>query len=378
MPASLADVVPGEAVLVEYGRRRALGIVMESSEVGPDRPTKPILARVRSDGPLLPPLQVALAQHICRHYLAPPALVIRQMLAPGALERVERVIHETEGDGGPVTEWSIVPARTRDKVERRVSLTDAGQQAVDTPGLGPRQRALLAELRESDGPVSAARLAERHGGSAVPGLLKRGLVELDTARVERLPLANRPAGTRGTLPGDGELTASQRAVVDKVREHIDAGRHATLLLEGTTASGKSAVYAAAIAAARAQGKGALVLVPEIALAVPLLDRLRHDLGEDVALLHSALSDGERADEWRRIRSGEVRVVVGTRIAVLAPLADPGMIVVDEEHDPAYKSDRTPRYQARDLAVELGRLANVPVILGSATPDAATLGRALSG
>ncbi|MEP7378635.1 MAG: primosomal protein N' [Chloroflexota bacterium] len=376
LPATLTDVVAGEAVLVEYGRRRALGIVMEVRADGPDRATKPILARVRSDGALLPLLQVALAQHICRHYLAPPALVIRQMLAPGALERVERVVRE--GADGPVAEWSVVPARTRAKVERRVALTDAGRAAVDTPGLGPRQRAVLAELRESDTPVSAARLAERHGTSAIPGLLKRSLVELEIARVERLPLAERPATTRGTLPSEGELTQAQRAAVELVRGHIAAGRHAPLLLEGTTASGKSAVYAAVIAAARAQGQGALVLVPEIALAVPLLERLRHDLGEDVALLHSALSDGERADEWRRIRAGEVKVVVGTRVAVLAPLADPGVIVVDEEHDAAYKSDRTPRYQARDLAVELGRLANAPVVLGSATPDVTTLGRALSG
>jgi primosomal protein N' (replication factor Y) len=375
LPDSLADVGVGEAVLVEYGRRRALGIVMAVGEIAPDRTTKPILARVRSDGPLLPPLQVALAQHITRHYLAPPALVIRQMLAPGALERVERVVRQ--GANGPVTEWSVVAARTRDKVERRVFLTDAGKGELPA-GLGPRQRALLAELLDASEPVSAARLAERHGGSAIPGLLKRGLIHLDVARVERLPLADRGPATRGTLPDEAALTQDQRAAVDTVRGHIRAGEHATLLIEGTTASGKSAVYAAVIAAARAQGRGALVLVPEIALAVPLLDRLRHDLAEEVALLHSALSDGERADEWRRIRDGEVSVVVGTRIAALAPLADPGVVIVDEEHDPSYKSDRTPRYQARDLAVELGRLANAPVILGSATPDVATLGRARAG
>jgi primosomal protein N' (replication factor Y) len=375
LPESLADVAVGEVVLVEYGRRRALGIVMEVRAGAPERETKPVLARVRSDGPLLPPLQVALAAHICRHYLAPPALVIRQMLAPGALERVERVVRE--GASGPVAEWSVVAARTRDKVERRVRLTESGRGAAPT-GLGPRQRAVLAELLGASDAVSAARLAERHGTSAIPGLLKRGLVELETARVERLPLADRAAAARGTRPLDAELTGPQRAAVDIVRAHLAAGRHATLLLEGTTASGKSAVYAAAIAEARARGRSALVLVPEIALAVPLLDRLRHDLGEEVALLHSALSDGERADEWQRIRSGEVQVVVGTRIAALAPLADPGVIVVDEEHDAAYKSDRTPRYQARDLAVELGRLANAPVILGSATPDVATLGRAQAG
>jgi primosomal protein N' (replication factor Y) (superfamily II helicase) len=377
LPDSLADVAVGEAVLVEYGRRRALGIVMSVGGAAPDRETKAVEARVRSDGPLLPPLQVALAVHITRYYLAPPALVIRQMLAPGALERVERSIRQT--DDGLVAEWSVVAARTRDKVERRVSLTDAGRSGLSVAGLGPRQRALLAELVDSEAAsASAARLAERHGSSAIPGLVKRGLVELSTERVERLPLAERPAGERGTRPTDTDLTTAQRAALDLVRGHITAGRHATLLLEGTTASGKTAVYAAAIAEARTYGKGAVVLVPEIALAVPLLDRLRHDLGEDVALLHSALSDGERADEWKRIRDGEVKVVVGTRIAALAPLADPGVIVVDEEHDPAYKSDRTPRYQARDLAVELGRLASAPVILGSATPDVATLGQALSG
>ena len=112
--------------------------------------------------------------------------------------------------------------------------------------------------------------------------------------------------------------------------------------------------------------------------MPLLERLQHDVGTEVALLHSALSEGERADEWRRIRAGEASVVVGTRIAVLAPLADVGVVIVDEEHDPSYKSERTPRYQARDVAVELGRIANAPVLLGSATPDVVSLGKARSG
>jgi primosomal protein N' (replication factor Y) len=380
LPPELADIQAGEAVLVEYGRRRALGLVMAVSSTAPDRETKPVLARIRSDGPLLPPLQIELARHICAHYLAPPALVLRSMLAPGMLERVERVIRRAD-DGGVAAEWSVSPARTRDKVERRVRLTEAGSVAAERAGeglrLGPRQIAVLAELHAAADAVSAPRLAERHGTSAIPGLLKRGLVELETARVERLPLAGRMAAQRGTRPIDAELTPDQRTAAERVIGHVEAGRHATLLLEGTTASGKSAVYAAAVAAALDKGRGALVLVPEIALAVPLLDRLRHDVGEDVALLHSALSDGERADEWRRIREGEVRVVVGTRIAVLAPL-EPGVIVVDEEHDPAYKSDRTPRYQARDLAVELGRLAGAPVILGSATPDVATFGRAQAG
>jgi primosomal protein N' (replication factor Y) len=386
VPEALSDVVPGEAVLVEYGRRRAMGVVFSVRDDDPGLETKPILGRVRSDGPLLPPLQVALARHIAEHYLAPPALVVRAMLAPGTLERVERVTRE--GDDGVEVEWRLLPPTTREKQERRVRLTADGEaMAREVAGpngasvdrkLGPRQRAVLADLLEAVDALSAARLAERHGTSPIPSLARRGLIELETVRVERRPLAGRAAPQRGTRPVDAELTVDQRTALDRIAHHITARRHATVLLEGTTASGKSTVYAAAIAAATEQGRGALVLVPEIALAVPLLERLRYDLGIEVALLHSALSDGERADEWRRIRAGEVRVLLGTRIAALAPLADPGLVIVDEEHDPAYKSDRTPRYQARDVAVELGRLADAPVVLGSATPDVVTIGRADEG
>jgi primosomal protein N' (replication factor Y) len=181
------------------------------------------------------------------------------------------------------------------------------------------------------------------------------------------------------LPAGTDLSVGQAAALAPILAAVRERRATGFLLEGATAAGKTAVYAAAIGAALGAGRGALVIVPEIALAAPLLDRLRAALpGEGIGLLHSALADGERADEWRRIRRGELRVVVGTRIAVLAPLADPGLIVVDEEHDPSYKSDRTPRYQARDLALELGRLAGCPVVLGSATPDVVSVARARRG
>ena len=380
VPELLGTVTPGEAVLVEYGRRRALGVVTSATREPPDREIKPILARVRSDGPLLPPLQVELSRFVASHYLAPPAMVMRAMLAPGMLERVERVTRQV--DGRAETEWIVRPPEAREKFERWVRLTTAGRELAagggDGSRLGPRQRALLAELADQIDSAAAAELASRHGTSAIPGLVKRGLIEIETVRVERRPLEGRALPERGSRPDDASPTGAQRLAVQRIAELIRTRRHATILLEGTTASGKTTVYAEAIRAALEQGRGALVLVPEIALAVPLLDRLRFDLNVDVALLHSALGDGERADEWRRIRAKEVNVVVGTRIAALAPLADPGVVIVDEEHDPAYKSDRTPRYQARDVAVELGRLAGVPVVLGSATPDVVSYGRAVSG
>lgn len=380
VPPEFGDVAPGEVVLVEYGRRRALGVVMAATDQPPDREIKPILARVRSDKPLLPPLQVELARHISSHYLAPPAMVMRAMLAPGMLERVERVSRQV--DGIAQTEWIVRPAEAHEKLERRIRLTDAGRNEASADGggarLGPRQKALLAELLLEPESVSAPELASRHGTSAIPSLSKRGFIEIETVVVERRPLQGRAIPERGSRPDDASLTGAQRIAAERVAALSAEQRHETILLEGTTASGKTSVYAEAIRAALAQGRGALVLVPEIALAVPLLDRLRFDLNVDVALLHSSLGDGERADEWRRIRAGEVNVVVGTRIAALAPLADPGVVIVDEEHDPAYKSDRTPRYQARDVAVVLGRLASAPVVLGSATPDVVTYGRAVSG
>jgi primosomal protein N' (replication factor Y) len=174
------------------------------------------------------------------------------------------------------------------------------------------------------------------------------------------------------------LSPEQAGAVERAVAAIHGRDARPLLLDGVTGGGKTAIYVEAIAASLEAGRPALVLVPEIALALPLVDRLRADLDARVALVHSGLGDGERADEWRRIRAGDVDIVVGTRLAVVAPLADVGVVIVDEEHDPAYKSDRTPRLQARDAAIELAARAGAAVILGSATPAVESLGRALDG
>jgi primosomal protein N' (replication factor Y) len=300
-----------------------------------------------------------------------------------------RRLRELEAAGTVTLEWHVREAVVRPRQERHAALTEAGRSAAADlaagarpPGtpLGARQVALLTELAAPDAPpdVATARLAERHGSSAVASLVRRGLLDLHTVDVERRPLAGRAEPSRGALPAGADLSAEQRAIVERITAAMERREGAGFLLEGPTASGKTAVYAAAIGAALAAGRGALVLVPEIALAVPIVDRLRHDLGVEPVLLHSALGEGERADEWRRVHQEASPVVVGTRIAVMAPIADPGVIVVDEEHDAAYKSDRTPRIQARDVALELGRLAGAPVILASATPDIVSVGRARAG
>jgi primosomal protein N' (replication factor Y) len=243
------------------------------------------------------------------------------------------------------------------------------------PRLGPRQQAMLAELAAvSAVGLSAADAAARHGSGTATGLIRRGLVEAEIREKPRNPIARRKAGRRGSRPPGSELTPPQAEALALILAAVAARDATPLLLEGITGSGKTAVYAEAIAETISTGRAALVLVPEIALAMPLVDRLRTDLEAEIAILHSGLGAGERADEWRRVRAGEVDVVVGTRAALTAPLADIGLIVVDEEHDGGYKSDRTPRLQARDAALALARLAGAAVVLGSATPSVESVGR----
>ncbi len=442
VPAALDDLQDGEAVLVEFGRRQALGVILGPGSAVPGVVPKPIVDRVRADGPLLPPLALALAGWISDHYLAPPALVVRSMLPPGLLERLELVAERVPAPGGdasapapaavdpvdpvdadlleqldpgarPVTElaapdgragllrrlrglagsgaitldWTLLGASGGPRYERWVALTKAGRAVVANlaagerpPGrpLGRRQVAALQDLAGWDAPTKAADVAGRHGAATLPGLVRRALVTVDVRERQRRPLAARAPGVRGGRPANADLSMQQADAVQRIGDAITRWDARPLLLDGVTGGGKTAVYVEAIAASLGLGRPALVLVPEIAMALPLVDRLRADLDARVALVHSGLGDGERADEWRRIRAGDVDIVVGTRSAVLAPLADVGLVIVDEEHDPAYKSDRTPRLQARDVAERLGELAGAAVVLGSATPAVDSVGRALDG
>jgi primosomal protein N' (replication factor Y) len=447
LPPALDDLAPGEAVLVPFGKggRQSLGVALDEPHGVPSldpASLRPVAARVRADGPLLPPLTLALARWIADHYLAPVAIVLRAMLPPGMLERLEviaevvpageaalrdgrldaaaldlldelgararpvRDLASPEGRGallrrlrslesGGLVELTptLVTAAPGPRYERLVRLTAAGEEAqealatgakADGRPPGPRQAAAMADLATTaDGRLGGqgrlgSELVDRHGSSPLAGLARRGLVETWTRERPRRPLSARPPGLRGGRPPGSELSGPQADAFALVRAAIGARDATPLLLDGVTGGGKTAVYVEAIAEALDAGRRALVLVPEIALAMPLVDRLRADLAVRVALVHSGLSDGERADEWRRIRAGDVDLVVGTRTAVLAPLDDVGLVIVDEEHDPAYKSDRTPRFMARDTSIRLAELAGAAVILGSATPSVESVGHARAG
>ncbi|NQU06936.1 MAG: primosomal protein N', partial [Candidatus Abyssubacteria bacterium] len=233
----------------------------------------------------------------------------------------------------------------------------------------PRQAAILKMLAGRD-EMLASDLTRAAGSSydSIHRLVKKGLVELFSKEVLRgYPddYIEEEAGVRH------KLTREQSASLDLLRGHIERGEFKTVLLEGITGSGKTEVYLQAIDIVVRRGKGAIVLVPEIALTPQTVARFRARFGDSIAVMHSRLSAGERYDEWRQIRAGFYNIVVGARSAIFAPIRNLGLIVVDEEHEPSYKQGETPRYHGRDVAIMRAHYAGAVVILGSATPSLET-------
>ena len=234
---------------------------------------------------------------------------------------------------------------------------------VRLPKLNENQQAILAELAGSGGELPVAELRRL----AVPQSTLATLVKRELVRIEERAADFHLTGL-GVKRAEYELNAQQRAAFDVITEAVASGEFRPHLLHGVTGSGKTAVYLTAMRYALDLGKSAILLVPEIGLTPAMAAQLHHVFGSEVALLHSALTPEERAEQWHRIRRGDARIVVGTRSAVFAPVADLGLIVVDEEHDSSYKQEEMPRYHARDVAVMRAKLSSAAVVLGSATPS----------
>jgi primosomal protein N' (replication factor Y) (superfamily II helicase) len=337
LPKRLESVGVGSVLMVPFGRRRTLGVVVEvaeRSELPPERLAEPIFALAAG----VPAELVELALWTAREYCSTPARGLGLVLPPG-----------TARSRGPV----------RPRTELRVSATDAAAGALaGGERLGSRQRAVLESLVASDRDLPTAELAGADRAT-LRRLEARGLVRTRELEVSRRPLTESVGAVRGPV----ELTPEQRRAV----EAIEAAHGGRILLSGVTGSGKTEVYLAAAEAAITRGQGVIVLVPEIGLTPQTVSRFHARFGDRVALLHSQLSDGERADEWRRLRSGEARICVGPRSAVFAPVRDLGLIVVDEEHDASYKQEGDPRYDARDVARRRAEAAGATLVAGTATP-----------
>ena len=324
----------GSLLRVPFAGRNLLAVVVEltgSSELADDRLSEP--HALLPSG--LPGDLVELALWMGREYCSTPARALGLMLPPsirsGAAER------------------RVLVAR----------ITPAGHAAVEQEGrLTPGQRAALTRL-VSDGATPAAQL----GIGLLRRLERRGLLTLKPTGVRRRPHTV-AVGARSAHPPP--LTAPQAAALSEITAALQV-RRGNFLLQGVTGSGKTEIYLGAVQAALAAGRGAIVLVPEIALTPQVLGRFQARFGDVVAVLHSGLRPGERHDEWVRLRTGQARVCVGPRSAVLAPVRDLGLIVIDEEHDGSYKHEGDPRYDARTVASRRAALSGAVMVFGSATP-----------
>jgi primosomal protein N' (replication factor Y) len=415
LPADLGDPAPGSLLLVPYGHRLALGYLLAGepetgADVSPEAPIKSVETVISE--PMLTPDLLGLAEEIAVYYRAPIGTTLAAMLPPGLESRLERrwriadasrlpagmpdavdaegLLDEVDlrafapvrGGGGWIERlrqsgglrpaWRLHPPEVR---PRRVRVVRRPSGPPGPAPRGPLQRAILAATNGAE--RSLAEIAQELGAEPASllaparRLAALGLVELGWREVTRDPLAHRPRG-RPLVHG---LADEQRAAAAAVAALAAGGE---LLLQGVAASGKSDVYLAAIEGAIAEGGSAIVLVPEVSMVPQLADRLAALVGDELAVMHSGLSAGERHDGWWRILGGGARVVLGTRMAVFAPLRNLALIVVDEEHDGGYKSDRTPRYDARWVARRRAVATGARVVSASATPDLVTLARVRGG
>ncbi len=386
----------GVRVLVPFGGRRMIGVVTGAAAEDAGRALKDVV-EVLDEGPLVEPPLLDLADWMADHYLAPPGECYRMVLPPAgvrASRAVVRLVRPAEGtedrvlrelQAGPLR-LSALGRRLGVDPQAHVSrLRHSGLvevvQDLGAPGfrdlqvaiLGaaavePRGRAqaeLLRRLREAGGRARVADLVRDRPSlrGAIARLAETGALRLLTERDVREP-EGLPAREDGPLTPTSDQNEALRPLLDG----LGSATFRPFLLHGVTGSGKTEVYFGAIEAALAQGRGAIVLVPEIGLTPMLVRAARARFGATVSVLHSDLSAGERHDQWWRVREADARVVVGARSAVFAPVPGLGLVVVDEEHDGAYKQDESPRYHGRDVAVMRAQLEGCPVVLGSATPS----------
>ena len=361
IPSNYPALPPiGARVRVPIGTRTVTGCVV-AHEAALDAGTAVRdVADVLDAEPFLPPAIVELCGWVADYYMAGLGDAIGAAMPPGS-RRADAF-----------------------KTLRMVVATPHGLSAVgalaDQAGfsLTPKQRDVLEMLAAASAGLPAATLRGR-GATAdvVRRLAARGLISFRDERDERDPFED-AARMDVARDGDRLLTPEQETALDALAGMVDAGGFRVALLHGVTGSGKTEIYLRLADRICGAGKQVLLMVPEIALTPSVVSLFRSAFGTRVAIQHSALSDGERHDQWQRIRRGGIDVVVGTRSAVFAPLDDLGLIIVDEEHDTSYKQEESPRYHGRDVAIVRGKAVGALVVLGSATPSMESYQHAVSG
>lgn len=348
------DIALGTRVLVPFGRQTKEGVVIgfaQSTDLPPDR-VKPILEPLEDYPAILPPL-VDLAREISEQSVCSLALALRLMIP--AEMRSGRVKVKTQ----TVARLLIPESQVEEAVQRNSR---------------SKKRMLLIQLL-SDGlahPVEELKALVRDPLVPLRALAEAGTIALTQEEVYRSPYAD-----PGPLQEGPVLTPEQNEVLQEILPALRQGK-GRFLLHGITGSGKTEVYIRSARECLAQGRGVIVLIPEIVLTPQMVSWFRGRFGDVAAVLHSRLSAGERFDEWRRIRSGHARLVIGARSAVFAPVLDLGLIIIDEEHEPSYLSEHKPRYDAREVALSRARREGASLLLASATPSILSFARAQRG
>ncbi|MFL6584782.1 MAG: primosomal protein N' [Chthoniobacterales bacterium] len=359
IPETLAErVTIGSRVRVPFRDKSALATVVGLPEETSASGIRPIEAVV-GDRAALSPKLLELARWMSTYYCCPIETVARSLL-PQVIRRAE-------------VSW-------RKQLFVRLLRAVQPSEIEQLRKRAPRQAELLEAVAQLTAPAPASEILRKAqlDNAALRGLEKRGFIELKEQTVERDPHAEEQFVATANLVLNEEQTIALQAVEQAVAAPVGAQ---PILLHGVTGSGKTEIYLQAIRAAVAQGKTAIVLVPEISLTPQTVERFKSRFSETqdlVAVLHSHLSEGERHDEWQKISSGRARIVIGARSAIFAPLENLGLIVVDEEHENSYKQEEAPRYHARDVAVVRGKMESAALVLGTATPSLESYYNATTG
>jgi primosomal protein N' (replication factor Y) (superfamily II helicase) len=429
IPAGLS-VQAGQAVWAPFGAKTLQGILVELTARPAVEETRPLAGLIEAE-PLVSPVRIELARWISAYYLAPLFDSLVLMLPPGFERQVDSffardpqaaalpplsaeisAILTAIEKNSPVNQKKLARSfgvrRTQNAIQQllkhklitrhyrlaqirikpryapylrlKASSAEAGEIIAGLPKQALRQAALLEFLVEHPGPQALAEIRRSISVDSriIRILTEKGCLEVENIHVERDPLLNR----RINLTFPLTLTQAQKAVYANIRSSLrgeNPRRPQVFLLHGVTGSGKTEIYIQALEEAVQLGKKGIVLVPEIAMTPQIIERFVSRFPGRVAVLHSALSPGERFDEWWRIKKGDFDVVIGPRSALFSPQPDLGLIIMDEEHEWTYKQrDKAPRYHARRVALKLAELCGATVILGSATPDIESYSRAQKG
>lgn len=372
VPDDFVDAEVGCAVLVPFGNRQAIGYIVGTGEIDESNPAAfdeiginpakmKSIQRVLSSS-YFDEMGAACAHYLSERYIAPLSSCVRLFTPPGG---VPRMVHKGKY-------WSIEEPAIGPVDDRWVRL---GPEAYgfEPKKTAVKQRAIVDALHAGELRVTELSMELGAISSVLKSLAAKGVIEIESRRRLRGIEAASVSDSAPFLPSSKpNLTKGQAEALSVIEAAQERAAGDVVLVDGVTGSGKTEVYLQAIETMLAQGRGTIVLVPEISLTPQTVARFRGRFGDTVAVMHSRMSQGERYDQWDLIRSGSARVVVGARSALFTPMPDVGLIIIDEEHEGSYKQDSSPRYVSRDVAAWMVAQRNATLVLGSATPSIETL------